>query len=32
MVEGKVPVSDFEGRLMEVTRLELSQFIPSHLQ
>lgn len=30
--DGRFPVRDFEGMFMEVTRLELSQVIPSHLQ
>ncbi|KAM0064967.1 hypothetical protein Hdeb2414_s0003g00109231 [Helianthus debilis subsp. tardiflorus] len=30
--DGRDPVRDFEGRFIAVTRLELSQVIPSHLQ
>lgn len=30
--EGRVPERDLEARLIEVTRLELSQLTPSHLQ
>ncbi|KAJ0810487.1 hypothetical protein HanPI659440_Chr01g0027541 [Helianthus annuus] len=30
--EGRVPVRDLSGRFMEVTRLELSHWMPSQLQ
>lgn len=32
MSDGRFPVRDLEGMFMEITRLELSQVIPSHLQ
>lgn len=32
MSGGRVPVRDLEAMFMDVTRLDLSQFIPSHVQ